>query len=123
MDNIRVDYLYRDASNHKRWNSVVFANPDGLTAELVTESLRESLLEGCLFVATQIRLPECFLFAAHSGTSDDHCFHEFDIVERTSDAENDVHSRSIFQFTQEVEREARLGWVEFDAQSKASGRY
>jgi hypothetical protein len=114
MANVKFNYLYRDAGNFKKWATVVFSNPDGLTTESLTGDLRLALLESCLFIAHQIRVPEAFLFREGDATSDDHCFHEFDSVEVSLRAPDDQYSRSIGQFTAEVKREAKRGWVAFD---------
>lgn len=114
MNNFKFIYLYRDAGNYKRWASIAFLNSDKSTMESVTETLDHSLIEGRLFIANQIRIPECFLYTEGNATSDDHCFHELDTIELTSDSPNDRYSRSIDQFLGEVASEAARGWVAFD---------
>jgi EcoRII C terminal len=114
MNNFKFIYLYRDAGNYKEWASIVFLNPDKSTVESVTEALHRSLIEERLFVANQVRVPECFLYTEGNATTDDHCFHEFDTIEFTSESPNDRHSRSIDQFIGEVTSEAARGWVAFD---------
>lgn len=112
--NIRFNYLYRDASNFKKWASVIFANPDSLSIDDITGSLRSNFLPDQLFVAHQIRVPQAFLFMEYPLTIDDHCFHEFHSVEPTSEATNDMFDRSILAFAVEVHTEACLGWIPFD---------
>ena len=114
MDNIKFDYLYRDAGNYKQWAGVVFSNTDALELEEVTKSLRDAFLQDGLFIASQVRLPDAFFFTEGDATSDDHCFHEFDHVEISPQIPNDKHARSIRQFIAEVRREARSGWMAFD---------
>ena len=116
MANIKFNYLYRDASNFKKWSSVVFANPTNLSVAEIEGSLRRDFLPDQLFVARQIRVPEVFLFEDYPTTVDDHCFHECFSVEPTSDATNDTFDRSILGFVVEVHTEALLGWVPFDPQ-------
>ncbi|WP_425638806.1 hypothetical protein ACPUEN_04335 [Algoriphagus yeomjeoni] len=36
MNNLRMNYRYRDADNYKEFGSVVFSNPRGLTMEEAT---------------------------------------------------------------------------------------
>jgi hypothetical protein len=112
--NIRFNYLYRDASNFKKWASVVFANPDNLSADDIGDSLRSNFLPDQLFIAHQIRVPEAFLFDDYPMTIDDHCFHEFYSVEPTSDVADDTLDRSILGFIVEVHTEDLLGWSPFD---------
>jgi hypothetical protein len=114
MNNFKFVYLYRDAGNYKKWASVVFLNSGKSTLESVTEVLHHSFIEQHLFVANQIRIPECFLYARGNATSEDHCFHEFDTIELISESPNDLYVRSIDQFIGEVSTEAVRGWVAFD---------
>ncbi len=114
MENVKFSYLYRDAGNYKKWAEVVFSNPDRLSLASLTRDLRHALLEECLFIAHQIRIPEAFLFTEGDATSDDHCFHEFDAVEISLQVPDDRYSRSIGQFIAEVKTKAKRGWKAFD---------
>jgi hypothetical protein len=71
-----------------------------------------------IFIAHQVRVPEVFLAAEDKLTPDDHCFHEFDSVENTSDIPNDPSGRSIREFMAEVAGEAENGWRAFDPQDR-----
>ena len=117
MANIKLNYLYRDAGNYKKWSSVVFSNPDGLPLESATKALRRAFSQECLFIASQVRIPECFLFAEGRVNSDDHCFHEFDGIEASFEPPDDSYSRSISEFIAEVEAETKRGWKVFDPQN------
>src|SRR5579863_8146625 len=110
MRSIKFSYLYRDAGNYKRWATVVFSNPDGLTLESATKALNDAFLQDGLFIAHQIRIPEVFSFNQGDATSDDHCFHEFSSVEATLEQPDDRCSRSIAQFIAEVTIGAKRGW-------------
>ena len=114
MDNIKFFYLYRDAGNFKKWAEIVFSNPEGLAPVAITTALRRAFLEGDLFLADQVRLPELFLYTKGHATSDDHCFHEFDAVQISLEFPNDRCKRSISQFIAEAEEGGRHGWVGFD---------
>ena len=114
MHSTKFSYLYRDAGNYKKCATVVFSNPDGLSSELITKTLRDAFLQDGLFIATQIRVPDVFLYVQGDASSDDHCFHEFDAVEICAEAANDKHSRSISQFIAEVRTEGKRGWVAFN---------
>jgi hypothetical protein len=120
MDNVKFNYLYRDAGNYKKWAEVVFSNPDRLTVEATTKALRDTFLQDGLFIAHQVRLPEVFFSVQGEATSDDHCFHEFDAVEISLETPNDQHARSISQFIAEVKRQAERGWMEFDPHDRLS---
>lgn len=114
MGNLKFNYLYRDAGNYKGWGCVCMRNTENLSAEFVTQILRLAFLEGCFFIADQVQIPELFPFGDGEATSDDHCFHEFDSVETTDEPPNDIQSRSVAQFVDEVEHQATRGWVAFD---------
>jgi hypothetical protein len=122
MKNLKFSYLYRDAGNYKKCGSVVFSNPDSLSPESVEKAVRKLLPQDGLFVASQIRIPECFLFANAYANSDDHCFHEFDQIQSTLELPNDCHNRSIGQFVKEIEQEAKRGWITFDPHGRLSFR-
>ncbi len=49
MNNIKFNYLYRDAGNHKVWGSEIFSNPDSLSLNLIDESINQSLIDGQFF--------------------------------------------------------------------------
>jgi hypothetical protein len=114
MSNVEISYLYRDGGNYKKWGRVVFSNPDQLSIRSVEKDLRNAFLEDGLFIASQIRIPEIFLYADGKFSSDDHCFHEFDRANLTLNSANDKHERSIAEFLSEVSREAERGWQVFD---------
>jgi hypothetical protein len=122
MNNVKFSYLYRDAGNYKKWAYVIFSNPDRFSLNRTMETLRGAFLQDGLFIASQVRVPEAFFSTNGNATSDDHCFHEFDVVEITLDAPNDPHSRSIREFISEVQREATRGWETFDPHEGMSQR-
>jgi len=106
--------MYRDGGNYKKRGRVVFSNPDQLDNGSVESALRLAFLEDGLFIASQIRVPEVFLYAGGQLSSDDHCYHEFDWVSPTASSGDDAHGRSISEFLVEVSHEARRGWQVFD---------
>ena len=114
MKHIAFNYLYRDAGNYKNSGRVIFGNPDRFSVGFVTNALQNSFLEHVFFIAHQIRVPSRFLFSDGCATSDDHCFHELDTVERTSEFPDDGFSRSITLFINEVTRQAQKGWIAFN---------
>ena len=106
--------MYRDASNYKAWGSVIFAKFYEATLLDIDSHLINSFGSDKLFIASQIRIPEVFLYLDGDITIDDHCFHEFISVEFTSETENDKHRRSINEFIKEVEDQSNIGWQSFD---------
>ena len=113
-DNIRFHYLYRDAGNFKVYHAVTFANPDALQLDEIECRFRNACDSGELFIAHQIHLPELFLEIDGRITANDHCFHQFDYLECTSEEPDDEQERSISVFLEEAEREAQPWWEAFD---------
>jgi hypothetical protein len=114
MSNVEFIYLYRDGGNYKKFGRVVFPNPEQLSPEALEIELRRALWGGDLFIASQIRVPEVFLFAGGEFSFDDHCYHELGGLRATEDIPNDKHDRSISEFLAEATREDQRGWRVFD---------
>src|SRR5579864_8289343 len=102
MNNVKFNYLYRDAGNYKKYACVVFLNPFDMKPEAISKALQGAFWTDGLFVAHQIRIPEVFLFAKGDISIDDHCFHEFDSVETVKEDPTDNQGRSIGDFVTEV---------------------
>jgi len=114
MNNIRFNYLYRDGANFKAWGEVIFSNPDRLPLGLIEIKLHKNFLPDKLFIASQISIPETFLFLEGKITSNDHCYHEFNSVENCQEETTDSLNRSIFEFLNDVEKASIQGWKAFD---------
>lgn len=113
MKNTCFSYLYRDASNFKKWNHIVFANSKGLPIHFIFDQITRAMLGG-LFIADQIRLPEQFIYNSEPLNPDDHCFHEFSKIEETDTEPNDPFHRTIEDFINELLRAQEEGWQVFD---------
>ncbi len=113
MKNISFQYLYRDASNFKRWGCIVFSNPKGLTPAMVSNQITK-IIPDDLFIADQVRLPELFICNTEPLNPDDHCFHEFSKTEATDEKANDLFHRTIADFINEITKALREGWQVFD---------
>ena len=91
LPNIRLHYLYRDASNYKSHRHVVFANPNLVPPEVVWNALKTAVEDVTLlpdmpyFRPEWVDLPTTFLFddPATSRNCDDHDWHELGGVEAT----------------------------------------
>jgi hypothetical protein len=114
MDSVRFNYLYRDGANFKNWGKVIFANPEVLPLKPIESKLLNAFLPDKHFIASQIQIPDIFLFLTDKPTAYDHCFHEFDSVEICDENPTDIFSRSISEFLSEVENEAGQGWRAFN---------
>jgi hypothetical protein len=114
MNNVKFCYLYRDGSNFKSWGEVLFSNHENLSVPEIEEKIIHAFLPDKLFVASQISIPEQFLFADGKYTGYDHCYHEFDCLEECTDEPTDSSNRSISEFLQDIEVARKQGWRAFD---------
>jgi hypothetical protein len=60
MPNIKFNYLYRDSGNYKRFNSVIFANPDNIDLLELEVFIKSKLIDETWFYANEWNLPEVF---------------------------------------------------------------
>jgi hypothetical protein len=116
--NIRLRYLYRDASNFKQHGEAIFSNPARLSLKAIEERIRANLRDSEFFIARQICLEEFFFDTLYE---DDHPWHEFTSVEATTDPPFDPECwrergkrRDIAEFLSELETANRAGWDELN---------
>src|ERR1041385_4435158 len=114
MNNLKFNYLYRDGANYKSWGEVIFTNPEQLSLDVIKERLIGAFLSEEFFVASQVSIPEKFLFLDGKLTKYDHCYHEFDCIEICQEEPNDILNRSIAEFLKDAELVSESGWEEFD---------
>ncbi len=72
MQNTQIDYLYRDGSNYKRFNSVIIR---GLLTEEMRKRIKKCLDSGEYFVPRQVGLPE--IRVSDTRNEDDGAFFEW----------------------------------------------
>lgn len=72
MQNTKIEYLYRDASNYKQWNEAVLA---GEFTKDDIDKIRD-VMDGEFFCPEQVGLP--LVRPDDSYTEDDHCWSELD---------------------------------------------
>jgi hypothetical protein len=94
IQNLRLNYRYRDAHNYKEFGSVVFANPTGMSVETATVLLRGKLISEEFFVPQDWGLP-C-LYTRPYDPAVDHEWHEFEEFELTDETVTD--GREIGEF-------------------------
>lgn len=95
--NIELNYLYRDFSNYKQFESVIFRNPNHLSVEAITNKIQSSLIDGEYFKHTRLGLPSLFF---DSRNDDDHDWHEFESIVATSESPTD--NRTIEEFISQL---------------------
>lgn len=79
--NIRLSYLYRDYSNYKNFNEVIFSNSANALFEVINSVIQKRLIEGQWFYASEWQLPD--LHFENWDIDDDHFLHEFVSLEET----------------------------------------
>jgi hypothetical protein len=83
--NIKFAYLYRDASNYKQYNEVVFANPNELPLEQIQRIITSNLIDGSWFIAKDWHLPDMHFKEYDWDDETDYDWHEFSGIEKTTD--------------------------------------
>ncbi|MBL37101.1 MAG: hypothetical protein CMP07_01710 [Xanthomonadales bacterium] len=98
-NNIEVRYLYRDGSNNKKCQSIVVANPDGITPEQFKEAIRSRFSDLQVwpdilhFQPEKLGWPTAY-FPGHDLRGEDLNVHEIDEITLT-DAAGTVHSHPL----------------------------
>lgn len=87
MDNVRMEYLYRDASNYKAYAPPLIMAGPATEADLAR--IRAALDVDGLFICEQVGLPPAeFETGAFGLYEDDHAWHELSVLELTNAAPN-----------------------------------
>jgi hypothetical protein len=79
--NIKFSYLYRDFSNYKKFNEIVFLNPTNKAINEVRSFIEAHLIDGSWFYSSEWQVPD--LHFDNWESEDDHFLHEFKSVEET----------------------------------------
>jgi len=132
--NTAFNYMYRDGGNNKSYGTVVLA---GEITEAQKERFAKALNEGEYFIASQVDVPEVFLWDPEADYDPDdpstypeelgagkyfiwddmdHSWHEFMDFDTTQAEPTDP--RTIEQFVQAFERAKKAGWKEFEPRSR-----
>jgi hypothetical protein len=98
--NIKFYYLYRDASNYKNYNEIIFQNSDSIDLKLIEMNLKKLFIDSQYFEAKAILIPELYF---ESKNIDDHDWHEFLQLETTTESVTDSNQRSIIDFINDVD--------------------
>lgn len=56
-NNLKFEYLYRDAGNYKQYGKMVFENPDNISPENATSLILKHLIDGQFFYPDKIKVP------------------------------------------------------------------
>jgi len=86
MPNIKFNYLYRDGCNYKKYDYVIFSNPDDINLAEFESLIHSKLIDETWFYADEWKLPELFLETFHFRI--DPTWQEFENVEYTNEPPN-----------------------------------
>jgi hypothetical protein len=111
MANIMFEYLYRDASNYKKYGQAVFTNTGGIPLADVEMQIRATLHDGEWFKAEMVDLETQFI--GKHDTDDDHPWHEFWQVTETDLLPSDPAypmQRDITEFLEAMKKASLRKW-------------
>jgi len=94
MPNIKFNYLYRDADNYKKFDSIIFENDQSISIEELELLIKSKLIDSEWFYADQWKVQEIFL-----DTFDykiDPTWHEFESIEYSDEPTNSVFTLAEF---------------------------
>ena len=83
--NIKFSYLYRDGSNYKNYNQIVFSNPSSRTVEEIEKIICDKLTDGKWFYCKEWNVPDMHFTQFIYFSDIDHDWHEFEAVEETNE--------------------------------------
>jgi len=93
-NNIKFNYLYRDAGNYKEFSDVVFANKDLKSLQEIELAIRKNLIEGEFFIPEKWNIPR--LSFENYSPELDHDYHEFESAEVTDENPTDNKDIKVF---------------------------
>ena len=83
MPNIKLNYLYRDSANYKKFGFVIFNNPTNVELTDLEMLIKSKLIGETWFYAHEWKLPE--LFSSFFDFRIDPTWHEFENAEYTDE--------------------------------------
>lgn len=85
METLKLSYLYRDGSNYKNYNEVVFSNKKSLGVAEIRNLIQRNLIDEIWFYADQWRLPGLHFKDYQYDFNIDVDWHEFENIEVTNE--------------------------------------
>ncbi|HTA83258.1 MAG TPA: hypothetical protein VK783_10005 [Bacteroidia bacterium] len=98
MQNIKFNYLYRDAGNYKLFDEVIFSNPKNIPLNKIENIIKVHLMDGMYFDPQEWGIP--LLEFPEYDEELDHDWHEFESIEITTEEATDY--RTISQFLKQI---------------------
>lgn len=82
-NNIKLNYLYRDAGNYKLHGVTIFANPENLLVSEIEREIKSRLIDGEFFEPLKWKLAPLDFEQWNDGL--DHFWHEYESIQITSE--------------------------------------
>ena len=99
--NIKFSYLYRDFSNYKKVNEIVFLNPTNNPLKEIKKFIEGHLIDGLWFYASEWKVPD--LHFDNWDSEDDHFLHEFNSLEETyEESTNNIPIKDFLEIIKEA---------------------
>lgn len=83
--NIKLMYIYRDGSNYKNFNEIIFSNPKSRNVLEIEKLVREKLIDGKWFYCKEWNVPDIHFKEFGYDSEIDVDWHEFEAVEETKE--------------------------------------
>ncbi len=93
-NNVKFNYLYRDAGNYKKFGEIIFTNLNSERLDKIERLIRENLIESEFFIPEKWNIPR-LSFGTFSSELD-HDFHEFESLKTTDELITDGIDISTF---------------------------
>ena len=93
-NNVKFNYLYRDAGNYKLFDPLIFTNKNSLSLEYIESTIRKNLIEGMYFVPEKWNVLR--LSFENYSPALDHDYHEFESIEFTGENPTEIDDISTF---------------------------
>ncbi|MEQ6121476.1 hypothetical protein [Reichenbachiella sp. MALMAid0571] len=93
-NNLKFEYLYRDAGNYKQFGSAVFKNPTLIEPDVATEKIKPCLIDGEFFYPDKVKVPR--LENYEFDPEMDHDWYEFEKFSLTNEKPTEVISAQNF---------------------------
>ena len=106
VEGVKIEYLYRDGSNYKEYDTLLLA---GEWKPEHTARIEATYHEGEWFLPEQVGL-NCLVAAIPGSYEDDHPWHEFWGLDDVRYASVPASTRTIEDFVAAMERAAAEGW-------------
>jgi len=82
-NNIRLNYLYRDAGNYKLHGATIFSNPENLAVSDIEREIKSRLIDGEFFEPVKWKLTPLGFEKWNDDL--DHFWNEYESIQNTSE--------------------------------------